>query len=234
MSLSSYTLTGSKRLSQLLKYEAFSDFTRAAFTLLAGDGGTRKAAIGTVLAMTFGVSAVDVSQAADAGNTGDGTLALADPAFTSSVKAGVYTVVCTTGGADGVSKFRVEDPQGNQVGTATGGAAFAKQIKFTISGGAADFVEGDKFTVNVAIDLGDATNKVVAWDPAASDGTERIWGICLADIEADDGVDNQNGLALRRGPSIVDGGEIEWPDGITAAQKEAAILDLEAMNIIVR
>ena len=199
----------------------------------AGDGAARAVKIGTLLAMTFAATAIDVAQAADAGNTGDGTLTLADPAYTAAVKPGDYTVVCTVGGADAASKFRVEDPEGNHVGTATGGAAFTKQIKFTIAGGAADFVVGDKFVVTVSIDLGDATNKVVAWNPDAADGTERIWGVSLVELTAPDGEDAPGGLANRR-DAILFTGEIEWPDGITAAQKEQAIADLEAMRILVR
>lgn len=221
-------------VSQLLKYELSPDFCRESTTLLAGDGAVRKTVLGTILAMTFAASAITVAQAADAGNTGNGTLTLANPAYTSAVKAGDYTVVCTTGGADGTSKFRIEDPEGNHVGTATGGAAFAKHIKFTIAGGGNAFVEGDKFVVSVAVDIGDAANKVVEWDPAATDGTERIWGLALNEISAPDGEDAEGQLALRRGPAIVFVGQIQWPDGISAVQKEEAILDIERLGIIVR
>lgn len=232
--LASYKMTGRKRLSQLVKYESNPEFTREVFTLLAGSGSTRTAALGALLAMTFGAGAISVSQAADPGNTGDGVLTLADPAFTSSIQPGEYTVVCTTGGADGVSKFRVEDPEGKQVATATGGTAFTKQIKFTISGGSAAFVEGDRFVVTVAAELGDPSNKIVLWDPNASDGTERIWGVCLREIAAADGVDAEGGLALRRGDAILAANEIVWPNGITDDQKAEAIVALEAMRILAR
>ncbi|WP_223478742.1 head decoration protein [Oricola indica] len=221
-------------LSQLVKFEAHPDFCRETTTLLAGDGAVRKTVLGTILAMTFAASAIAVAASADAGNTGNGTLTLADPAYTSAVKPGDYTVVCTTGGADATSKFRVEDPLGNQVGTATGGAAFAKQIKFTIAGGGTDFVEGDKFVVSVSFDLGDASNKVVEWDPAAADGTERIWGLALNEVTAPDGEDAEGQLVLRRGPSIVFSGQVQWPDGITDAQKDDAVREFEAMGILVR
>lgn len=221
-------------VSQLLKYELHPDFCRQATTLLAGDGAVRKVMLGTLLAMTFAASAIAVSSAADAGNTGNGTLTLSDPAHTSAVKAGDYTVVCTTGGADGTSKFRVEDPKGSHVGTATGGAAFTKQIRFTIAGGGTAFAEGDKFVVTVAVDYGDAANKVVEWDPDGADGTERIWGVSLAELSAPDGEDATGLLALRRGPAIAFVAQVQWPDGITAAQKDQAILDLERLGILVR
>lgn len=234
MSLPYYSIAGHKRVSDLVKYETHPEFCREGYTLLAGSGAERHVDVGTVLAMSYGSGAVSVTTAADAGNTGNGTLTLADPAHTSAVKPGDYTVVCTTGGVDGASKFRVEDPEGNQVGTATGGTAFAKQIRFTVAGGAANFVEGDRFTVSVAIDIGDASNKIVAWDPAATDGTERIWGLGLNRVTAPDGVDATDGLALRRGPAVVVGGAIAWPAAITADEKAEAILALEERGIVVR
>lgn len=233
MNMPLYKISGRKRISQLVKWEANPEFCRQSYTLLAGAGAARIVAIGTLLAMTFGASAVGVAQAADAGNTGDGVLTLAAPAFTSAIKPGDYSVVCTTGGADGVSKFRVEDPEGNQVGSATGGTAFTKQIKFTIAGGAADFVEGDRFTVSATVDLGDATNKVTTWDPDASDGTERIWGIGLNEVTAPDGQDMVDGLALRR-DAVLFSAEIAWPDGITADQKADALVELESLRLISR
>lgn len=233
MNMTVLKYAGPKRLSQLVKWEGFPDFCRQTYTLLAGSGAAREIAIGTMLAMVYGSGAVSAAAATAAENTGDGVLTLADPATTGAVKPGVYTAVCTTGGADGVSKFRVEDPEGSHVGTATGGTAFAKHIRFTIAGGAADFVEGDKFSVTVTVDIGDATNKIVAWDPAASDGTERIWGIAINKVTAPDGIDNADGLALRR-DAILFNGAIEWPDGITAAQKESAINELADMRLLVR
>lgn len=233
MNMPVYKVTGRKRLSQLLKWESNSEFCRQPYTLLAGSGSERKLLIGTLVAMVFGAGAVGAAAAADVGNTGDGILTLADPAVTAAAKPGDYTIVCTTGGADATSKFRVEDPEGVQVGTATGGTAFAKHIRFTIAGGAANFVEGDKFTVTVTADVGDPANKIVAWDPDADDGTERIWGVGINDVTAPDGEDAIGGLALRR-DAILFAGAIEWPDGVTADQKEAAIVELEALRILVR
>ena len=81
------------------------------------------------------------------------------------MQEGRYTVRCTTGGADAASKFQVEGPDGKTIGEATGGAAFAKQVKFTISGGGTDFVAGDSFVIDIAIDQEDPTNTRVAWVP---------------------------------------------------------------------
>lgn len=234
MNMPVYKVTGAARVSDLIKCEFDPAYCRESYTLKAGSGTERKVILGTLLAVVFAASALNVTSAADAGNTGDGTLTLADPAHTSAVKDGDYTVVCTTGGADGTSKFRVEDPAGKQVGTATGGTAFNKQIKFTIAGGAAAFVEGDKFVVSAAVDYGDPANEKIEWDPAASDGSERIWGIALGALTAPDGTNAEGGLAMRRGPAILFIGQIQWPAGITDDQKEQAVNALEEMGIIVR
>lgn len=234
MTMATYKLAGKKRLSTLVKREYDPEYCREQYTLLAGDGSERAVIIGTPLAIKRGDSAISAVASADAGNTGDGTLTLANPAFTSAVNEGTYSVVCTTGGADGASKFRVEDPKGKHVGTATGGAAFTGHVKFTIAGGGAAFVEGDKFTVAVGVNSSSADNKVVAWDPGSDDEIGELWGLAINDVTAADGVDNQGGLAIDSGPAIVSLGAIVWPDGITTAQKDDAVQALRAKLIKAR
>lgn len=229
MNLPAYKIARAALMSSLLKWEVNPEFSRETGTLLAGAGGIRAIALGTILGMIAASGAVGAVSAADAANTGDGTLTLADPATTSAVQTGIYRVVCTTGGADGASKFRVEDPEGVQVGTATGGAAFTKQIKFTIAGGATAFVEGDAFDVTVSIAVGADDGKIVAWDPAADDGSEKIWGVSLQATEAADGVDNVGGVLAVRRDAILFLGAVQWPAGLSAADKAAAVAELAGM-----
>lgn len=233
MTLAYSKITGPNPVSSVIKWELFPDFCRESFTLKAGDGSARVIAVGQPLAMVLAVGATLAAAAADAGNTGNGTLTLADPAVTSAVLPGDYSVVCTTGGGDGTAKFRVEDPEGVQVGTATAGTAFAKHVKFTIAAGGTAFVEGDKFVVAVSINYGEPTNQIVAWDPDASDGTEIIWGISRVDLTAPDGEDRDGGVADRRDCIIAKAG-IVWPSGATDAQKAEAFNQLEAMRLIPR
>jgi Bacteriophage lambda head decoration protein D len=235
MSLGVFKATRAVQVSDLVKRELDPELSRASFTLLAGSGAARSVKLGTPLGMIVVGGALSAAQAAVAGNTGNGTLALANPALDASAKAGVYSVVCTTGGADGTSKFRVEDPDGVVVGTATGGAAFNKAIKFTISGGGAAFVIGDSFNVTLTRAAGANDGKVKEWDPAATDGSQKIWGLSIREITAADGVDNTNGGVAIRRLAVVRAAAIDWPDGATSAQKAAALADIdERLSLIAR
>lgn len=87
--------------------------------------------------------------AADAGNTGQGTITAA-PAVGAGAKPGVYRVTCIEPAA-GAGVFTVEDPDGVEVGVATVGVEFVGGgLTFTIADGDPDFVAGDVFTVTVA------------------------------------------------------------------------------------
>lgn len=226
-----YSHTAPGRESDLLKQEYDPQFCRENYTLKAGPGSERKVYLGTPLMLDVATANLAAAAAAVAGNTGNGTIALADPFYTTvkAVREGRYTVRCTTGGADATSKFQVEGPDGRTIGEATGGAAFAKQVKFTISGGGTDFVAGDSFVIDVAIDQEDPTNTRVAWVP----GDGEIIGLSLRSTTAPDGVAVE-GLSLDRGPAILSADKIVWPDGITATEKATGIEMLKQINIIQR
>lgn len=96
---------------------------------------------------------IEVSSTAASGNTGDGTLTLATPAYDTGVVPGGYTVECVTV-AEGSGTFAVKDPAGTRIGTATVGEAYEGPIQFTITAGETDFEPGDKFVVSVEISGG--------------------------------------------------------------------------------
>lgn len=235
MTLAVYKASRPKTLSSLVKRMPDREYSVESYVLLAGSGAARTIALGTPLGKITAGGTVSAAQAANAGNTGGGALTLANPAFAAGAKLGVYTVTCTTGGADGTSKFRVEDPDGVLVGTATGGTAFSKAVKFTIAGSGANFAPGDGFTVTLTQAAGATDGKVVAWDPAAVDGSQVIWGFAGNDVAAADGVDNDlGGFAIRRHAILCDGG-INWPEGLSAAAKAAAILNVdERLGLVIR
>lgn len=234
MSLSVYKMTRAAVLSTLLKWEAHPDYSRASGILLGGEGGVRAVELGTPLGEITSGGAISVAQAAEGGNAGNGVLTLANPAFAAGVKLGVYTAICTTGGADGTSKFRVEDPEGVAVGTATGGAAFNKVVKFTIAGGGNNFAIGDRFNVTVSQAAGSDDGKIVPWDPEASDGSEIICGFSIRALEAPVGEDKL-GLVYIRRTALLAGGAVRWPDGLDAAATAAAIRDVEVrLGIVIR
>lgn len=226
-----YSHTAPGRESDLLKQEYDPQFCREGYTLKAGSGAERKVVLGTPLMLDVATANLAAAAAAVSGNTGNGTVALADPFYTTvkAIQEGRYTLRCTTGGADATSKFQVEGPDGKTVGEATGGAAFAKQVKFTISGGGTDFVVGDSFVIDVAIDQEDPNNTRVAWVPGDGD----IVGLSLRDTTAPDGV-AVDGLSLDRGPAILAADKIVWPDAISATDKAAGIETLKKLGIIQR
>src|SRR5690242_5241974 len=98
-------------------------------TLLSGENRTRGALLGKV---TIGA----VSQAAAAGNTGNGTLTGQAVGSATAPKRGVYRVICIEPAAN-AGVFAVEDPDGIVIGKATVGVAFDNQIAFTLNDGAA-------------------------------------------------------------------------------------------------
>lgn len=233
MPLPYYSLTKPSTLSNVAKRLECMEYSCDPYTLLAGSGSARAILLGTPLGMISASGVVSAAQAAVAGNTGNGTLTLANPAFAAGALLGVYKVTCSVGGADGTSKFRVEDPLGVLVGTATGGAAFSKAIKFTIAGGGTAFVVGDSFDVTLSQAAGATDGKVKAWDPTATDGSQTLWGFAANDVTAADAVDNTGGLAIRREAILRDGGII-WPAGLSAANKAAAIAAADARGIVIR
>lgn len=233
MTMPVFKVSKAKTLGSLLKYEAHADYSRESYTLKGGDGAEREITIGMPLALENAAGEVTTAALAASGNTGNGALAMSDPAVTGAVKPGTYAVTCVTGGADATSKFRVEAPDGKIVGSATGGAAFVGHVRFTINGGAADFVENDQFFIEVSVDAGPETGEVVAWDPNAEDQTGSIWGVAANDITAQDGVSAVGGLAVRR-LALIAASEIIWPESANAADQAVALQELEALSIIAR
>lgn len=113
---------------------------------------------GTILARKAVADAIVV--AADAGNTGDGTVTAAAVVAGPIVPlVGAYVLTCTAATTNG-GTFKLEDPNGaliaqNLVITAGAGVATAFTVggmTFTITDGTTDFVAGDIWTLTVAAD----------------------------------------------------------------------------------
>lgn len=164
--------------------------------------------------------------------TGNGVLTMADPAYSSRVMDGKYKVTLITVAANG-GVFRVERPDGTEIGNATVGQAFNKEIKFTIADGATDFVVGDEFIIEVAADAEDFI--YVPYNPAGTDGSEAPTAYFPygATGAADGEGDIVKATAVTNDAEL-NGNCIAWPEGITAAQKANAIQSLRERNIKVR
>lgn len=143
--------------------------------------GAGKLLPGTVLGKRVADGAFDASVAPRAGNTGNGIVTLASPKTGVGAKPGVYTVVCT-GAAENAGVFRVEDPEGVEVGEARVGAAFAGPVRFTIADGATDFAEGDAFDITVS--QAGASNKYVPAPATAVDGSDQAVAVLVGHVDA--------------------------------------------------
>ena len=213
----------STNLGDVLKGEAPNLYSREAVTVLAGEGAERVLKVGAVIAAR---TRSTVTVTAGDGNTGDGEATLSDPPLGQLAEAGIYRLACITAGADGI--FQVLSPKGYVLPDLTVGEAYAGgHLNLTVADGAADFVAGDTFAIEVSGD-----GKAVALDPAAVDGTAEAVGIVAFDVTAPDGTDTEVTAILR--DAVLADRPIVWPAGITEAQKKAAIADLEARGILVR
>lgn len=161
--------------------------------------------------------------------TGNGVLTPANPAVSSKVVDGAYKITFIAAAAN-AGQFRVESPDGREIGLGTVGVAFNKEIKFTIADGATDFAVGDEFTFNVAADAADFT--AVAFNPAGTDGSEVPAGYAPYGTDTLVGVNREIAGLVRL--CELNGNCIEWPAGITDAQKADAIQALAVNNVIVR
>lgn len=199
--------------------EAAGNRSRDNATLASGENR----GAGTVLGKT--TTAGTITGAAKAGNTGNGTIGTLSVA--GGAKVGVYKAHCIEPAADG-GTFEVENPLGDIIGRAVVGSAFGGgEIVFTISDGGTDFAVGDTFLITVS----QLTQKHKILAPSATDGTEVAAGVLLADVDAS-AADAKCVVFARDGE--VNANELVWPGGITAAQKDVAIAQLQAAGVMVR
>jgi hypothetical protein len=139
--------------------------------LLSGENRTRGAVLGRVAGA---ISA----PAAGAGNTGNGAFA-ATPTPAAGIMDGQYRLVCIEPAAN-AGVFQLEAPDGRIVGRVTVAVAYAgPHLAFTLNDGAADFIAGDFFTIDVA--KGTKYKLAVA---AATDGSHRARGVLNEDVDA--------------------------------------------------
>ncbi len=123
---------------------------------------------GTVLSEIKSAAAA----AADAGNTGDGTVG--SISVGPLVKKGVYQLICNGSG------FNVISPEGDACGVAVVDEAFtSRELNLTVAAGAAAFVAGDFFTITVS---GTGKHKMVAAD--ATDGSGTAEQVLMLDVDA--------------------------------------------------
>lgn len=225
MDVVSYTRP--KTLGALMAYELDPIFTRTQKTLLAGSGVAREIAQFTVMGTVLFGTAV---AAANAGNTGTGTLILdADTPILAKAIKGVYTVTCVTSAVGG-GTFRVQDPNGRVIGelsVSTNGVAFVNQFKAVITAVAGhDFAVGDGFSVTIP----EGTGAWAAFDPAAFDGRQYASGVALFGATAAAGTDGEV-CVIENGPAVLLSDELVWAGNYTDEEKSSALADLKSLGI---
>ena len=161
--------------------------------------------------------------------TGNGVLTIASPGVAAKARDGKYTVTCFETAAN-AGKFNVEDPSGRNIGVATVGVAFNKDVKFTIADGATDFIVGDTFTLEVQVELEDEF--YVPHNPAGTDGSEIAYGYSPYAVITGAGETKQIAVLVRE--CELNGHVINWASGISATQKADAIQALAKNQVIVR
>lgn len=211
--------TEGKRLYDGLlgEVESPARFSREQVTILSGQN------IGVLSVLGKITKSIPANGTADAGNTGDGTLT--GVAGGDDTQVGTYTLTCIAAAANGGS-FAVEAPNGEALPDAVVGEAYANpQINLTINDGAADFIVGDKFTIEVA----EGSGKCKAIDFDAVDGSQQAYGIAAGDYDAS--AADVKGVAFVRDARFI-ASALVWPDGATADQKNKALAELQAAGIL--
>jgi hypothetical protein len=215
-------LNEANNLGDVLKFETPNLFSREEITVLAGSGSNRSLAVGEVIAKR---TRSDINTTPDGGNTGDGSPGAVT--LGTQAEAGAYALICITA-ATNAGTFQVLTPKGYRLPDLEVGQAYdSDHLNLTIADGAADFVVGDSFTIDISGD-----DKVVALDLAGVDGIQNPIGIIAAAITAPDGTDIE-GVAIVRDAILADHALV-WPGGISAQQQTDAIAALKGRGILVR
>lgn len=200
--------------------EANGNRSRDKITVLSGQNLKAGAVIGATM---VGATATAQANAGNTGNGAMGAITVTGPA----VKPGVYKLTVIEPGTN-LGTFRVEDPDGVEIGTGVVASAFAKGgLSFTLADGATDFVAGDGFAITVVA----GTVKWKEYNPANTDGSQIARGVLYDAVDAS--AADKAGVAIVRHAEVRDS-DLQWFSGASAAQKAAGKVDLAALGIIAR
>ena len=160
--------------------------------------------------------------------TGDGTMS----AITLGQDAnnGTYHVECITAVTNG-GTFQVIAPNGERLddlvlsaGAGNTTAFESSHVNFTIADASTDYVVGDYFNIAVAA----GSNKIVAWNPTAVDGSHDVAGILFDAVDAS--AADAPGVGIVRNAEV-NVTEIQYASTVTAAEKTLAVELLKALDI---
>jgi len=203
--------------------EGNGDISRKAITIKSGSGVVLP---GTVLGQET-IGAKSAAGAAGVPAPAAATIT-ASPTAAIGTKVGVHTFRCIVGGGGTASKWAHEDPDGEQVGVATGNTAYSGGglSGLTITDASTDPVVGETFTVTVT--EAEPSGKYVPYDQDGTNGSQFAKGILYDEVDATS-ADAEGVMHCRL--CTVNAAELVWPDDIEEGEKAAALAQLGAFDI---
>ena len=91
---------------------------------------------------------------------------------------------------------------------------------------------GQTLPLGTVLGMVTATGKVKQIDPSATDGSQYAAGVLMQDADAHL-ADRNDGLMVARHAIVADHA-LTWPAAITVAEKQAAVLQLKSLGVLIR
>ncbi|WP_301102348.1 head decoration protein [Propionivibrio sp.] len=91
---------------------------------------------------------------------------------------------------------------------------------------------GQTLPLGAVVGIVTATGKVKQIDPSATDGSQYAAGVLMQPCDAAL-IDREDGLMVARHAIVADHA-LTWPAAITAAEKQAAVLQLKSLGVLIR
>lgn len=91
---------------------------------------------------------------------------------------------------------------------------------------------GQTLPLGAVVGIVTATGKVKQIDPSATDGSQYAAGVLMQPCDAAL-IDREDGLMVARHAIVADHA-LTWPAAITVAKKQAAVLQLKSLGVLIR
>lgn len=91
---------------------------------------------------------------------------------------------------------------------------------------------GQTLPLGAVVGIVTATGKVKQIDPSATDGSQYAAGVLMLPCDAAL-IDREDGLMVARHAIVADHA-LTWPAAITVAKKQAAVLQLKSLGVLIR
>lgn len=91
---------------------------------------------------------------------------------------------------------------------------------------------GQTLPLGAVVGIVTTTGKVKQIDPSATDGSQYAAGVLMQPCDAAL-IDREDGLMVSRHAIVADHA-LTWPAAITVAEKQAAVLQLKSLGVLIR